>query len=324
MQAADGMNTVLDIQGLRKVYRRGRKEVMAVDGISLAVAPGSVVGLLGPNGAGKTTTIKCALGLVEPTAGAITIAGFDVRRRLGQALRHVGAVLEGSRTIYLYLTALENLVLFANLAGIATAEAHRRALGLLERFGLQEKAHARGGELSRGMQQKLAICAALIRDPRVLLLDEPTLGLDVETAMQMRGLLVRLAREQECAIVVSSHQMELIEAICERVVIMQHGRIIADDRVAGLLQLFATRSYRFRTEQALTEAAFERLCGSFPAARVTNDGAGVVVDVAFDHGQQLYEVMDILRAGNCTLASIEHRTPDLEQVFLRLLQGSAT
>lgn len=199
------MKRALCVHDLYKVYRRRGQETVAVDGVSFEVASGSVLGLLGPNGAGKTTTMKCVLGLVEPTSGTIEVASLDVQRQRGRVLRQVGAVLEGSRNVYWYLTPLENLVFFANLAGVPTAEARKRALDLLERFGLSQWTGSRTGQLSRGMQQKVAICAALIRQPQLLLLDEPTLGLDVETAAQMRDLLLELARDQGRTVIISSH-----------------------------------------------------------------------------------------------------------------------
>ena len=313
------MPDILSIQGLKKVYRHGRQEVVAVDGVSLGAGAGEVVGLLGPNGAGKTTTIKCVLGLLEPTAGEVRVVGFDVRRQRGRALAHVGAVLEGSRNVYWQLTPPENLVLFGNLAGLPTPVARRRAGALLERFGLQERSGSRVGELSRGMQQKVALCAALIREPQLLLLDEPTLGLDVETAAQLRELLLGLAREQGRAVVVSSHQMGLIEAICERVVVLRQGRVIAQERVDRLLALFASRAFLFRTEQPIPVNAVECLHTRFPTAQLQGDGMSVAV--TFDYDEQLYEAIDILRAGGCVLHSVEHQAPDLEAVFLHLIRA---
>ena len=317
------MSEALSVRKLRKVYPQRGGDVVAVDGISFEVKPGSVVGLLGPNGAGKTTTIKCSLGLVEPTSGEISVCGFDIGRHRGRALRHVGAVLEGSRNIYWYLTPLENLVLFANLAGVSSREARKRALDLLERFGLAERAKSRTGQLSRGNQQKVAICAALIRHPDLLLLDEPTLGLDVEIAAQVRELLLELAQEQGRTVVVTSHQMDLIEAVCKRAIVIQKGRIIADERTDHLLDLFATRTFRFRTEGALPVTAAERLRARFPEAGIEGDGAGAIVNVTFEYGEQLYEVMQIFQREGVVLRSMEHRTPNLEEVFLRLLKEGA-
>jgi ABC-2 type transport system ATP-binding protein len=312
--------SILLINDLYKKYSRHGKEIIAVDRISLDVEPGTVLGLLGPNGAGKTTLIKCCLGLIAPTSGQISIAGFDIDRQRKQALHSIGAVLEGSRNIYWYLTPLENLVLFANLVGISPLKARKSALNLLEHFGLLERANTNVGELSRGMQQKVAICAALIRNPQLLLLDEPTLGLDIETSTHLRSLLINLARDEKRTIIVSSHQMDLIEAICEQVVIIQHGKIVAQEPVTRLLELFATRTYRFRTEQPLSMHVIQCIEGRFPMAQIQTDDISTVVEITFDCGEQLYEVMQIFSNSGCLLRSLEHHTPNLEAVFLRVIQ----
>lgn len=298
---------------------------MAVDGVSFAIGEGSIVGLLGPNGAGKTTTIKCALGLIEPTAGEIRIGGLDVRRNRKNTLLQVGAVIEGSRNIFWRLSPLENLVLFANLAGIPTSVARERAAVLLEQFGLSYRSGQPVGEFSRGMQQKVAICVSLIRNSRLLLLDEPTLGLDIETAENLIETLLHLARVEGRTIVVSSHQLELVERLCERVIIIDRGKVIADDRLDHLLDLFATRSYRFKTERALAESTTARILNLFPTAEISQEGNATSVEVTFSSGEQLYLVMDAFRADGYNLRSLEHRTPDLGKIFMHLIkEGTAS
>lgn len=334
------MAPVLRVNELEKVYRRRGKSFAAVNGISFEVAAGTVVGLLGPNGAGKTTTIKSSLGLIRPSGGSVTICGHDVHRQPKHALREVGAVLEGSRNIFWQMSPLENLLLFGNLVGLPTGEARRRALELLERFGLQDKIHTRSAELSRGMQQKVSICAALIRDPKLLLLDEPTLGLDVETAAQLKETLHQLAYEEGRAVVLSSHQMELVEQMCERVIIIQQGRIVADEQVERLLSVFATRAYRFRLEQPLSAAAVAELTDRFASVEIGGsngrghgggNGRGIddvpengnSVAITFEAAEQFYDAVDILRADGALIQAIEHLTPDLEQVFLRVIREEA-
>jgi ABC-2 type transport system ATP-binding protein len=174
------------------------------------------------------------------------------------------------------------------------------------------------------MQQKVAICVALIREPTLLLLDEPTLGLDVAIAAQLRDLLVHLARDQEKTILVSSHQMNLIEAICDQVVIIQKGKIIAQERVDQLLDLFTTRSYRFRTEQPFASSLIESSRTGFPAGQLYVDGSPTTVEVTLDYGEQLYELMQVFRDHNCIIRSIEHKTPDLEEIFLCLIRENVS
>src|SRR5690606_22933995 len=163
--------------------KNGEKEPFrAVDGISFSVDRGQVVGLLGPNGAGKTTTIKCLCGLIYPDAGSVKVNGVDVSRDRSKALRHISAVLEGNRNLYWRLTPLENLTYFAGNRGVSPHESRKSALELLARFGLADKANTQVNDLSRGMQQKLAIAVALQAGTDLILLDEPTLGLDLDAA----------------------------------------------------------------------------------------------------------------------------------------------
>lgn len=177
---------LLEVENLRKTFRSGSGDVEAVRGISLKIEEGIVLGFLGPNGAGKTTTIKMIAGLVRPDSGSIRVAGLNPHDG-PEALRHIGAVLEGNRNIYWRLTPLENLEYFGVLKGMAAKVARAKGREILERFGLAEKMKSPVQELSRGMQQKIAIAVALVHEPSLLLLDEPTLGLDVEAAAIARS-----------------------------------------------------------------------------------------------------------------------------------------
>ncbi|MEW6048530.1 MAG: ABC transporter ATP-binding protein [Bacillota bacterium] len=311
----------LTVSHLRKVYRRSGREIVAADDVSFQVRAGEVVGLLGPNGAGKTTTIKCILGLLVPTAGSVRICGFDPRRQARQALRRVGAMLEGTRNLHWSRSALENLLFFANLAGIPTTTARARSLELLERYRLLDRAGSLVGQLSRGMQQKLALCAALVRDPEVLLLDEPTLGLDVEAALDVRQLLLELARERARAVLVASHDMRLVESVCGRVIVLHRGRVLADEEVPHLLEMLSTRSYRFVVEGSLTGRAREAIFASFTGAEVTAAEGRTVIEVTVERATRLYDLVELLRDHGAALASVDHRAPDLEQVFLHLIRG---
>jgi ABC-type Na+ transport system ATPase subunit NatA len=173
----------IEIDGLTKVYPGG---VRAVDRVSLAVPSGQVLGFLGPNGAGKTTTIKILAGLLSATEGRVRLNGFDVARNRSAATEQFGAVLEGSRNVYWTLSAWQNLMYFGRLKGMRAREVRARAGELLADLGLWDRRNEKVGGYSRGMQQKLAVAAALIADPRVVLLDEPTVGLDVEATRTVK------------------------------------------------------------------------------------------------------------------------------------------
>ena len=305
----------LRVEDLVKTYGDGEEAVRAVDGVSFSVDRGEVVGLLGPNGAGKTTTIKSVLGLVVPTGGTVEVAGVDAARRPRAAYGHVGATLEGARNVYWRLTVRENLRFFAALAGIPKGACRQRHDELLERFGLAAKADEPVKELSRGQKQKVALACTLARGTDVVFLDEPTLGLDVEASLELRRELRRLAAE-DVTVVVSSHDMDVVEAVCDRVVILSDGRVIADEPVEELVDVFRTEAYRVRVDGTVPESARRRLTESFDVDDWERAGDRTQFEVTLDGADGLYDVLETLRAADCSLAGVETSEPDLEEVFL--------
>ncbi len=227
---------IVEIRGLTKEYKdwRGKKKVKAVDNLSLAVGKGEILAFLGPNGAGKTTVIKMICGLLLPDKGDITINGYDVFKRTGQALKNIGVVLEGNRNIHWRLTPKENLEYFGNLKGISGKILKDRIEYLLSFFSLTEKRNILVKDLSRGMQQKLTIAISLIGDPEVLLLDEPTTGLDLHTTILIKDRLTSLSKEKGKSIFLSTHQMEIAQEISERVAIINQGRLVALEKTKNL------------------------------------------------------------------------------------------
>ncbi len=223
---------------LAKSYRkRGRPPIDAVRPLDLAVPAGQIFGFLGPNGAGKTTTIKMLCGLVTPDSGQVLLNGFDVRRQRGHAMRQIGAVLEGTRNVYWRLSAWRNLRYFAGIKGCAGPQVVRRAETLLRELDLWERRHDTVQTFSRGMQQKVAVACALIADPPIILLDEPTLGLDVRSARTVREWIVKLSRQRGKTVVLTTHQLDMAEEVCDRIAIMHRGALIADQPVTDLLSL---------------------------------------------------------------------------------------
>ena len=222
---------------LRKSYGRGKHRFEAVRDVSLQIAPGEVLAFLGPNGAGKTTTIKMIAGLIRPDTGKVEIAGKDPHRD-PQALQGVGAVLEGNRNLYWRLTPLENLEYFGVLRQMPRKLARLRGMDLLKTFGLVEKRNVPVQKLSRGMQQKIAIAVALIHQPHLLLLDEPTLGLDVEAGETVKKL-VRQVADSGCAILLTTHQLGVAESLSDRVAIIREGTIVAEQTTQALIHQFS-------------------------------------------------------------------------------------
>lgn len=303
---------VLEAHHLQKTYRQGGKEVRAVVDVSLTMAAGEILAFLGPNGAGKTTTIKMIAGLIQPDAGTVRILGRDPHTDPG-ALAQVGAVLEGNRNLYWRLTPLQNLEYFGVLRGLSPRTARQRGLELLETFGLREKGDVAVQTLSRGMQQKVAIAVALLHQPALLLLDEPTLGLDVESAQAVKALIRQIAASGR-AILLTTHQLDIAEALSDRVAVIQQGVIVAQAPTRELIRHFAgaVGTYRIELEQGLDPWRFEQLARQgveiLGSHRVRFSGPP----------EMLYQVLEILKP--LPLLSLKREEADLTHIFLELLK----
>lgn len=315
-EAESRSEAVLDVQDLQKTYGSGEDAVQAVDGVSFSVDRGEVVGVLGPNGAGKTTTIKSILGLIVPTAGDIEIADVNANTDPRGIYKHVGAMLEGARNTYWKLTVRENLEFFAALGGNAPEAARERHDTLLDRFNLAAKANEPVNELSRGQKQKVSLAATLARNTDVVFLDEPTLGLDVEASVELRRELRRLADEEDITIVLSSHDMDIVEAVCDRVIILSDGRVIADDSVEDLVGVFETQAYQVVVEGSVPDRTRDRIEREFVLEDWEVLGDCTRFDVMLVDDDSLYGVLDVLRDGGCSLLDVDGLEPDLEDVFL--------
>lgn len=213
---------------------------VAVDRLSFSVAGGEVFGFLGPNGAGKSTTARMLTGFLPPTEGRAAIAGIDVVRRPTRARRHIGVVPEEAN-VYGDLEVRQNVLLMAELHGVPRAERERRCAELLRKFDLDSRARQRGRELSRGLRQRLMLCMALVSEPPILFLDEPTSGLDVASAHLIREVIARLNRERSMTVFLTTHNMAEAEQLCQRVAIIDRGRMAAIDRPAVLRGRVAAR-----------------------------------------------------------------------------------
>ena len=303
----------LAIENLSKRFGRGDDAVVAVDDVSLTVNAGAVVGLLGPNGAGKTTLIKCALGIVTPDTGSVSVFGTAVTDDHRAAYADVDAMLEGARNDYWRLTVRENLRYFATIHGVAPDSVATRHARLLDRLNLAEKADTPVRELSRGMKQKVSLASVLAGGADLVFLDEPTLGLDVESSRTLRRELRRLAREEGLTIVLSSHDMAVIEAVCDRVVMLADGRIVADDTMAALLSA-ADRDVLGVASPDIDAALIDTLRTRFEVTAVER-GETTRVDIVAP-GDTLYAVMETLRTADVTIESLRTRQPALEDVFV--------
>jgi ABC-type multidrug transport system ATPase subunit len=222
------MSAIIKVNNLSKEYR----ELKAVNDISFTVNAGDIYGFLGQNGAGKSTTIRMLLTLIAPTAGTIELFGKNLYAHRKEVLRQIGAVIE-KPDLYKYLTAYENLSLFAKMSGVTVTE--KKLKDQLDQVGLTERAHSKVRTFSQGMKQRLGIAIALIHDPQLIILDEPTNGLDPQGIADIRNLILHLSRHQGKTILVSSHLLHEIELIANRMLIIDKGKKIMEGTVAELV-----------------------------------------------------------------------------------------
>lgn len=317
------MKPILEINELSKTYkkRKSKELIEAVKGINLSINKGETVGLLGPNGAGKTTFIKMMCGLLVPNGGEVLINGVSIHKKRLKALNHISVVLEGNRNLYWRMTVKENLEYFAGSRGMSRKSVQGRIESLLEMFNLTEKAHEQVNTLSRGMQQKVSIAVALLANTDIIFLDEPTLGLDVETSYEIRKILKDIARIERKTILMSSHDMPVVQDICERVVIINKGRIVADERVDHLLSLFESKAYAFTLSSPLPEEQIEEMSARFITTVDANEQGEQIVNFTIQNGNELYEIISQIKRFGVTIEKIDRTVVDFEQAFMTIVKG---
>jgi len=308
------MTPAIEIHGLSKIYRSKGRTQTAVKSLDLTVPAGQVLAFLGPNGAGKTTTIKMICGLITPTSGQICLNGFDVARQPRQARRQISAVLEGTRNIYWRIPTLENVLYFGRLRGLHGKALHERAERLLRELNLWDRRSDEPRHFSRGMQQKLAIACALVTDPPIVLLDEPTLGLDVQAAKTVEEWVEKLAHEQGKTVVITTHQLDMAQKISDRVAIINKGELIADQPTRELLSAPQKEYYEIKVEGHYDRAQLH--CPE--AFTVALENGHTVITGPVPHPDMLYGLLYSFRAQSLPLLSVARVEPNLEEVFIEL------
>jgi ABC-2 type transport system ATP-binding protein len=303
------------VSGLRKVYSGPRGDIVAVDGIDLEIAAGEFFGLLGPNGAGKSTTIGMLTTRVKPTGGQAEVAGIDVTRRPAAAKHRLGVVPQ-TNTLDRSLSVRDNLVFHGRYFGLSTGESKRRADELLERFELNERGDSLVATLSGGMAQRLMFARALLHRPDVLILDEPTSGIDPQTRINLWDILRELHAEGQ-TILLTTHYMEEADALCERLAIIDHGQVLALGSPAQLkasLDADSVITVTFDLPADVIKSELEQLDG---VARVEVDGPAVRV-FAGDASGVVGQVATVGASEGLALRDATVTPPSLEAVFLTL------
>jgi ABC-2 type transport system ATP-binding protein len=302
-----GNDTVLRLHGLSKSFG----SLVAVKDVNLELRRGEVFGFLGPNGAGKSTTVGMILGLIAPTAGSIELFGVKQNGNRWAALRRIGAIIE-EPAFFPYLSGWDNLeVLARSIGGIS----NDRIKEVLERVNLLERARDQYGHYSMGMKQRLGIASTLLRDPELIILDEPTNGLDPAGTKEIRDLIPTLAHESR-AIFLCSHLLHEVELICQRVAIIKRGTIIANAPVKELL----AQGSRLQIKIADLERAADVLRSLGWVKSVQNEGGYLVVDAPADSGAR---VSQALAEKGLFVSELTNRTVSLENVFLELTGGAS-
>ena len=300
----------------------------AVDDISFEIEPGTVFGLLGPNGAGKTTTIKMILGLVLPTSGSVYLAGNDVLKQRNKALRHAGAILEGSRNVYWRLSARANLEYFGALRSMQGQPLARRIDEVLALVELSDRGDEEVRYLSRGMQQKVALATAILHDPDVLLLDEPTLGLDVQASRTIEKTIRQFVKQQGKTVVLTTHQMALAERLSDYIFVIHKGRRVEEGPTREVIARFGGQRETMEIQLAgvVDPLILERLKAGYPGLSAVNEEDRTVLSW-MDSGSQkeFLHLLNQLDSEGLSILKAGRRAASLEEVFIHLTseQGEA-
>ena len=299
------------VENLSKAF----DDVQAVADVSFEVEQGEVFGLLGPNGAGKTTTINMLTGLARPDRGSIAIGGIDCTEDV-RAAQHLVGVVPDESNLYPELTGTQNLTFCAALYGIPKRQRTERARRLIDQFGLSDAADRKFSGYSKGMKRKLTIAAGIIHRPPILFLDEPTTGIDVASARQIRQLIASL-NDSGTTILLTTHYIEEAERLCERIAFIVRGRIVRVDRVSELLQPLQRKHVAVIELAEPITPAMDALASAFPDARFELQRPGTV---RFESGTQLAvgPIVRFLEEADVEVAEARRVRPSLEEVFVEI------
>lgn len=312
---------MIHARGLARSFfpRRGREktEVVAVAGVDLDVEAGEIVGFLGPNGAGKTTTLRMLTTLLKPTAGSATVAGFDVASQAEQVRRSIGYVSQSGST-QPEAIAGEEVVDHGRLYGIPKAQAEKRGRELFEQLDLDGLWTRKPGTMSGGQRRRLDIAMGLVHDPTLIFLDEPTTGLDPQARANLWVHISALRTERAATVFLTTHYLDEADALCDRVLVIDHGRLVASDTPDALKRQVAGDLVVLEVEQAgSVERAATALAALVPGS--VADVAGLTVSLRVpEAGRELAGLLRALDREGVALDSIEVRRPTLDDVFLTL------
>lgn len=297
-------NTVLELKNVSKSF--GKRKI--IDNISLKVNSGEIFGFLGPNGSGKTTTIKMILRLIDSDEGEIKVNGFDNRKQFEQAMECIGAIVENP-DMYKYMSGIDNLKLHARIRNID----EKRINEVLEMVGLKDRAKDKVGKYSLGMKQRLGLALTLLHNPKVLILDEPTNGLDPAGIKQLRDILKKISHEENVAVFVSSHILTEMQQMCDRVAVLDNGKIVKIEQITNSEEKIETTELRLKNK----EKAIKILKEKFEVdAKVEKNNLLVTIQT-----EKVPEVVKELAIEDVGVKAVIPREHNLEEIFFDATEG---
>ena len=312
---------IIELVGLTKKYG----DFTAVDNLNLTVGKGEIFGLLGPNGAGKSTTILMMLGLTEPTGGSVKVCGIDSTTNPIEVKKKVGYLPEDVG-FYEDRSGLENLILTGRLNRMSYNEAAKKAVILLDKVGLTEQTHKKAGKYSRGMRQRLGLADVLIKNPEVIILDEPTLGIDPTGIREFLDLIVRLSKEEGLTVLFSSHNLHQVQKVCDRVGLFVNGKLIAEGNVHNLSEKL------FKENPYIVDIGIERpKDNEFARDKISNALKNIDGIVAINEDKELFHIdcsrdvtADIAEAiidSGARLNYLNKKEYGLDDIYYRYFEG---
>ena len=303
---------MLKLANINKVYSYKKDKIHAVKDINLSISPGTILGLLGPNGAGKTSLIKIICGLIKPSSGYVYYNDVILENK------SLGAVLEGSRNIYWKMTPKENLIYFALLRGVSKTIIDERSENLLNLFSLKEKSQHPVEKLSRGMQQKVSIAVAMIHDPDILLLDEPTLGLDIKTSKEMISILKKISSFNK-TIIITSHNLKFIQETCNKIGLIKDGNLIYKNNISELLDKYAKPDINIsiKTSLLITELHEKFDSNSLHVNIKQTSNNQFIINTSYTKAMN-HKVLKFLTSIDVIIEKVITKDRDLEEVFFNI------
>lgn len=313
------MDYAIELKSIVKTYYSNNNQIFhAIDNLTLNIGKGEIVGFLGPNGAGKTTTIKILCNLINATSGEIKLNGFDIKKDRNNAMKQVGVVLEGSRNLFWQITPQQNLIYFGRLKGINKNILNNQIDKLLTELDLLKVKNEIVNKLSRGDQQKLSIACALISNPEIIILDEPTLGLDLESSRNLKDWIKTLSKEENKTIILTTNQLDIAQQICNRIIFMNKGKLVADKNILEFLELFKEEYYKIIISYNNLYNCQETLKALLPNMDIQRNENEIILTGIISSQEELYNKISVIYSNHLQILSINKIKYNLEDIFMLL------